>query len=958
MLTRRAENADSTSVDRWFGGREGAGGASARSAERSDAWVMARAAASLFAAGASLGLLWLALPHPSSGDDRMLIATLAIAFVGAGLIWFRGDRWRPLSFDVASAAGTLLITCAVHFSGHSSTPFVLFYLWSNLYAWYFFPRSRAAAQLALIGVAYGVALRTSDPITRIPYTEGLIPVFGAGATRWIITLGTLLVTGMLVMTLRERVDRLLARVTEERNFVSSVVNTAAALVVVIDTDGRVQSFNPACEAVTGFSFEEVRGRPWADLIRPSEVDRVRREWPVLLQSEGSRQFDAGVVTRAGERRLVAWSAIAVRDASGNPDHVIATGIDITDRKRGEHELRRRLKRQAAVAELGRQGLEGMSLQDLSARSVELVAAQLDLDRAEVWEVTQFSGELLLTAARGWDAKAVGSTRLSAELSNTPGYTLQADGPVVVEDFAAEQRCAPPPELAEAGVTSCVSVTIPGPRRPHGVLSGHSLERRAFTTDEALFMQSVAHVLAAAIERWRAEESIRHNALHDPLTGLPNRTLFLNRLAHVFAKREASLSSAAVMFLDIDNFKLINDSLGHETGDRLLRAIAPRLSEALRPSDTLARFGGDEFVVLCEEVSDGRDALQVAERLQEVLAAPFDLDGEEHVLSASIGVALANGRYATPEEAMRDADAAMYRAKERGRANCELFDDAMRERALGRLRMENALRGVVERDELRVYYQPVVSIEDGSIVGLEALLRWQHSGLGPVSPLEFIPIAEDTGLIIEIGRWVLEEVCGQAVRWEQELDVAAPLVSVNLSPRQVAHAELVPTVARVLERTGLDPARLALEITENVLITEADSPWNTLQSLKRLGVKLMLDDFGTGYSSLSYLKRFPVDVLKIDRTFVDGLGKEAEGSAIVEAVIGMARTLDLGVIAEGVETLDQAERLRALGCERAQGFWFGRPRPASETTPLLQSSWADRPTLIAEGAMLPGRRTAL
>jgi diguanylate cyclase (GGDEF)-like protein/PAS domain S-box-containing protein len=943
-------------VDRWFGGRIGAGGDSARATERSDAWVMARAGASLFAAGAGLGMLWLALPHPSNGDDRLLIVTLALAFVGAGLLWFRGERWRPFAFDVATALGTLLITCAVHFSGRSSTPFVLFYLWSNLYAWYFYPRMRAAIQLAWIGLLYGIALQISDPITRVPYTDGLIQVFGAGATRWIITLGTLLVTGLLVTSLRERVERLLARVTEERNFVSNVVNTAAALVVVIDSQGRAQSFNPACEAVTGFKFEEVCGNPWEGLIRPTDVDRVRAEWPALLDSFGSRQFDAGVLARDGEPRLIAWSAIAVRDASGRAEHVIATGIDITDRKRGEHELRRRLRRQAAVAELGRQGLEGMSLSDLTSRSVELVAAQLDLDGAEVWEVTQFSGELVLTAARGWDPAAVGSTTLGAEVATMPGFTLQADGPVVVEDFAAERRFSPPPALVDAGVASGVSVMIPGPRRPYGVLSGHSLEPRAFSQDEALFMQSVAHVLAAAIERWRAEESIRHNALHDPLTGLPNRTLFLNRLGHVLAKREDSRKRAAVMFLDIDNFKLINDSLGHETGDRLLRAIAPRLAEALRPSDTVARFGGDEFVVLCEEVDGGRDALQVAERLQDVLAAPFQIDGEDHVLSASIGVALANGGYATPEEAMRDADAAMYRAKERGRANCELFDDAMRARALGRLRMENALRGVVERDELRVFYQPVVSIEDGSIVGVEALLRWQHAGLGPISPLEFIPIAEDTGLIIEIGGWVLEEVCGQSVSWDQELETPAPVVSVNLSPRQVAHAELVPTVARVLERTGLDPARLGLEITENVLITEADSPWNTLHSLKRLGVKLMLDDFGTGYSSLSYLKRFPVDALKIDRTFVDGLGREAEDSAIVEAVIGMARTLELGVIAEGVETLDQAEALRALGCERAQGYWFGRPRPASEITPLLKTGWQDRPTLIAEGAMLPGRQT--
>ncbi|HEX8648478.1 MAG TPA: EAL domain-containing protein [Thermoleophilaceae bacterium] len=894
---------------------------------------MARAGAFLYAAGAALGLLWLALPHPSGGDDRMVAGIFALAFLGAGLFWFRGERWPSYGFDVGIAGQTLLITSAVHFTGRSATPFVLFYLWSNVYAWYFLPRARAAVQLGLIGIAYGAALLVADSVGTLPYTDGLIPLGGAGATRWIITLGTLLVTGLLITTLRERVDRLIARVTEERNFVSNVVDTAAALVVVIDADGRIQRFNPACEIVTGFTCEEVRGTPWHEMIQPSEVGQVRRDWPALLASAGSRQFDAGVRTRTGDTRLVAWSAIAVRDAAGRADHVIATGIDITDRKRGEHELRRRLKREAAVAELGRQGLEGISLQDLAKRSVELVAAQLGLERAEVWEVGQFSGELVLTAATG----GLPGDEEGAE-PVMPAHALESDRPVVMEDG--------------------VSVTIPGQRRPHGVLAGYGSQRRVFSQDEALFMQSVAHVLAAAIERWRAEESIRHNALHDPLTGLPNRTLFLNRLAHVFARRDLTGSSAAVMFLDIDNFKLINDSLGHEAGDRLLRAVAPRLAEVVRPTDTVARFGGDEFVVLCEEVVDGRDALQVAERLQEALARPFALESEEHVLSASIGVALANGRYATPEEAMRDADAAMYRAKERGRANCELFDDAMRDRALGRLRMENALRGVVERGELTVFYQPIVWIEDGSIAGLEALLRWNSLGLGPVSPLEFIPIAEDTGLINEIGRWVLQDVCEQAVRWERELEHPPGLVTVNLSPRQVAHAELVPTVARVLDETGLDPARLGLEITENVLISEADSPWNTLDSLKRLGVKLMLDDFGTGYSSLSYLKRFPVDTLKIDRTFVDGLGREAEDSAIVEAVIGMAKTLELGVVAEGVETLEQAEALRALGCERAQGYWFGRPRPAHETTPLLRAGWQDRPAPMAEGAILPSRRATV
>jgi predicted signal transduction protein with EAL and GGDEF domain len=341
------------------------------------------------------------------------------------------------------------------------------------------------------------------------------------------------------------------------------------------------------------------------------------------------------------------------------------------------------------------------------------------------------------------------------------------------------------------------------------------------------------------------------------------------------------------------------------------------------------------VVLCEDVGDGRDAVVVADRLQHALGEPFVLDGEEHFLTASIGVALASGRYSGAEELMRDADAAMYRAKERGRAQCELFDDAMRNRVLGRLRMENAMRGMIDREEISVHYQPIVSLEDGSITGLEALMRWNHSGLGPVSPIEFIPIAEDTGLIVKLGAWMLEEVCRQAVRWDEELGTAAPPISVNLSPRQVAHAELVPTVARVLEESRLAPDRLALEITESVLISEAESPWNTLHALKRVGVTLMLDDFGTGYSSLSYLKRFPVDVLKIDRSFVDGLGSEAEDSAIVKAVVSMAQALELGVVAEGVETAEQVDCLRELGCDRAQGYFFGRPAEAATLTPMLQ-----------------------
>ena len=897
---------------------------------------MARTGAYLYAAGATLALIWLTLPHTVESEDLWLVATAAVTYFAAWALWRFGERLSLRQWELVVAFGILTISLAVNFSGRGSTPFVLFYLWSNVYAWYFFPRRRAALQLLLTGLAYAGVLLIRGPVPE-GATRGLVYVFGAGAAWWLITVGTMLVAGVLVTTLRGRVDRLIGRLTEERNFVVSVVDTAAALVMIFGLDGTLKGFNRACERTTGYRADDVRGSHISEfMLVPGELERARGEWEALVETGGPREFEFSVITLSGERREIAWSAVVGRDAAGQPDHVIATGVDITDRKRGERALRRQAARQEAVAELGRSGLVGLPLPELAERTARLAAEHLGLDHCHVWELTPYAGDLALTAAVGGLEDQVGELTVEATNATLPGFVLNSDAPVIVPDFAHEDRFKPPGRLGDEELASGIGVAIPGPRQPYGAIGGSVVQHREFSPEDITFLQSVAHVLGAAIERWRAEESIRHNALHDPLTGLPNRTLFLDRLAHVLASRKPR---GAVMFLDIDNFKLINDSLGHDAGDRLLRAVGPRLITALRPIDTVARFGGDEFVVLCEDAGSGRDALVVADRLQRALAEPFVIDDEEHFLSASIGVALASGRYEEPDELMRDADAAMYRAKERGRAQCELFDDAMRNRVIGRLRMENALRGVIDRGELKVSYQPIVSLADGAVTGLEALMRWRHEGLGPVSPLEFIPIAEDTGEIVPLGAWMLEEVCRQAVRWEEELGTAAPAISVNLSPRQVAHAELVPTVARVLETYRVPPSRLALEITESVLISEAESPWNTLQALKRLGVTLMLDDFGTGYSSLSYLKRFPVDVLKIDRTFVDGVGVEAEDSAIVKAVVGMAKALELGVVAEGVETERQAAALRDLGCERAQGFYFGRPEDAAAITPVLRGAAA-------------------
>jgi diguanylate cyclase (GGDEF)-like protein len=509
--------------------------------------------------------------------------------------------------------------------------------------------------------------------------------------------------------------------------------------------------------------------------------------------------------------------------------------------------------------------------------------------------------------------------------------------VVVEDYANERRFRPTALLREHEVVSGVSVTLGGKKTPLGVLGAHTLVRRRFRPDEVDFLQAIANVLAEAIVRQSAESRVRHQALHDPLTGLPNRSLLLDRLNHWATRAGRDRSTAAVLFVDLDNFKVINDALGHDQGDRLLCAVADRLLAELRPSDTIARVGGDEFVVFCEDVPSEHDALAMVDRLVRALGAPFELAGQEQHATASVGIALGDGS-SRPEVLIRNADAAMYRAKERGRARYELFDDEMRRRSVSWLETESELRRALSSGELRNVYQPIVSPPGGSIVGFEALVRWHHPERGVVSPADFIPIAEQSGLIVPLGRAVLEQACAEAVRWNAGREGREPLrVAVNFSPRQLSHPRAVESVAEALGGAGLAPELLCVEITESALVDDAPATLGTLQRLKELGVTLALDDFGTGYSSLTYVRRFPIDALKIDRSFIDGIVDSTEDEAIVTAVLSMGRALGVHVVAEGVETEEQAARLRTLGCELAQGYLFSRPLSAESALELLASS---------------------
>jgi diguanylate cyclase (GGDEF)-like protein len=446
--------------------------------------------------------------------------------------------------------------------------------------------------------------------------------------------------------------------------------------------------------------------------------------------------------------------------------------------------------------------------------------------------------------------------------------------------------------------------------------------------------AIGRSITYAAERKALEMQMAHKAMHDALTELPNRTLFHDRLKHAVMRAKRHQSMLGVMFIDLDGFKPINDGLGHDVGDLLLKALGRRLQEGLRASDTAARFGGDEFMVLCEDVADEQHVISIAERLQGAVAEPFRIAGHDLTVSSSMGIVVSTGHEESAESLIRNADAAMYRAKRQGVAY-EMFDDGMRSRVRARARTESDLHRAIEEREFRLLYQPQVDLRSGRVVGLEALLRWDHPERGVVEPAEFLWLAEETGMITKIGEWALRQSCLHARAWGARN--GSPLrVSVNLSARQHRDPDLVDLVERILTETRTDPATLCLEITESVLVTDADAAAPTLHALKGLGVKLSIDEFGTGHSSLGSLKRFPLDMLKVDRSFVSGLGTDTEDAAIVTAIINLAHSLGLQTVADGVETKEQVDELRALGCDVGQGFYFARPRPSDAIAELLGS----------------------
>lgn len=444
----------------------------------------------------------------------------------------------------------------------------------------------------------------------------------------------------------------------------------------------------------------------------------------------------------------------------------------------------------------------------------------------------------------------------------------------------------------------------------------------------------------------SREHFRHAAYHDALTGLPNRALLTDQLQYSIGRTSKDPSQLfALLFLDLDRFKNINDSLGHAAGDKLLIEIARRLERSLRPNDIVARLGGDEFAILLDGFTESEEAIRIAERVHDELTQPFYLMGHEVFTAASIGITFSLTGYDHPENVLRDADTAMYHAKEKGKARYEIFNSQMHADAMSRLQLENDLRRAIERREFQVYYQPIVSLTNGSISGFEALVRWEHHERGFISPVEFIPLAEETGLINEIGDIVLYEACRQTREWHINQPSSLPFISVNLSGKQLAQPNLIENIKNVLLETGLEPKHLKLEITESVIMENAQDAESFLRKLRQLGIQLSIDDFGTGYSSLSYLHRFPFNTLKVDRSFVSNMAEGDDNTEIVKTIITLANNLGMTVVAEGVETQEQYKQLRKLECTYAQGYLFSRPLPAGNAFELLRKNIISPPQIV-------------
>ncbi|HHP7246331.1 MAG TPA: EAL domain-containing protein [Elainellaceae cyanobacterium] len=662
-------------------------------------------------------------------------------------------------------------------------------------------------------------------------------------------------------------------------------------------EGRYLTVNPALARLYGYKSCEELISCVADVSRHYvNLDR-RLEFEHLIQQRSNvSQFESQVYCKDGTIIWISESVSLVYDTDQNPSHYEGFVQDITNKKEAEAALRESEERYALAIRGAKDALWDWNLRT---------------------DVVYFSHRW--KAMLGYEKESIGTT-----LDEWYGRVHPDD----LTSFKQELDCH-------------LNGSTPHFESEHRICHRNGTYLWVLTRGVALRNADgqayrIAGSLTDITARKHAEERLLYDAFHDVLTGLANRALFMDRLDHTIQlSKRCKLPSFAILFLDLDRFKVINDSLGHFIGDQLLMAVSARLKSCVRSGDTIARLGGDEFVILLSDIQAGISAIDIAERIQQQFKVPYNLSGHEIFATASIGIILGTPDYINPDELLRDADTAMYRAKSGGRGRYEVFDATMHKQAVELLKLENDMRRALDQQEFRLYYQPIFSIRNSCITGFEALLRWYHPERGIISPTDFIPVAEETGLIIPLGWWVLRESCQQMTTWQKQFPTHPLLsVSVNLSAKQFSQPSLVDQIRQILEETGLSATSLKLEITESTIMENVDSAKCMLHELQALGISLSIDDFGTGYSSLGHLYRFPIDTLKIDRSFVDGVDSDAEKMEIIQTVVTLAWNLGMDVVAEGVETAKQLAQLKALQCESGQGYLFSKPLSTEAATDFL------------------------
>ncbi|MVW59495.1 EAL domain-containing protein [Massilia sp. NEAU-DD11] len=707
----------------------------------------------------------------------------------------------------------------------------------------------------------------------------------------------------------QRIDSLMNSLMQHKSAMDQ-----AAIVCEADAAGAITGVNDLFVTSSGFTRPDVVGQRLADVGRPAGA---RLPW------QPSDRVWNGEVVIAGRHGRRHWyrTIVPMFAAPGTVERYICIDIDITERKEFERTIVENAQRQTLIAELGRKALAANGLDDLFADAADAAARGLGAACAALFE----------TGPDGMRVRA-GAGRLAQSTG------LQLAGPhgdahVAAHGTDAALRPWFAPLAALHGIDTGIDTAIVCGERTFGLLGVYAARPRRFGADDANFLHGVANIVATAVERQEARNRLTYLAQYDPLTSLPNRRRLAHSLEDAIAAAARAQGRAAVMFIDLDRFKNVNDMLGHGVGDQLLVQAAKRLSACARADDVVARLGGDEFALVLPALDDDGIAAGIGARVIEALAQPFYLAGQQLFVSASVGIATypENGRDA--ETLLKNADTAMYGAKNGGRNNYQFYVAEMHENATQRLQTETQLRQALERGEFLLHYQPKLDLATGTISGFEALLRWNHPQRGLVPPLEFIAILEDTGLILPVGEWVIGEVCRQLKAWQAQGMAVRP-VAINLSARQLQQADLAGAVERIVARAGVDPALLEFELTESMLMANPEAAVEILARIKALGMRLSVDDFGTGYSSLAYLKRFPLDALKIDRTFVRDLPDDPDDAAITKAVIRLAHSLSLKVVAEGVENVDQLRELEQYGCDQIQGYYVSRPVPAQACEALL------------------------